>query len=673
MDPKLQIRIGADTADVDRAFQRIGGSATKLTEQISRIGAGGLAGALSLTGLTAFLSKTVNGIDALNDLSDATGSSIERLSALEGVALRTGNSFSSVQTSLVRFNGVLKEADGKNGISQALQSIGLNVAELKRLDPADALAKTAAALAGYADDGQKARLVQELFGKSVAEVAPLLKDLAEQGLGVATVTTQQAKEAERYKKELAQLGERVTTLARDITSRLIPALSDTFKVGREGGLLAGLDRFLGFDKATFDLNVLKRDSAAASAEVERVTNVLVGLSATLERDPGNENAQRRYDKLSKKLKELHAQAGKANEALKLAVVDYDPREQPAIEDALTRRLARGEDKPTIKFDPSKVGDRSPRKRPEDTLGSFITDQLNAQQKRDDALAKRDEEELQRRLDRANEFGLQLTDQTAQLTAELITDERARADVLIEIDRRRLQEQLDGTGVAGDRRLELLADIDKNIVARQALLTEQLKPEWERMLAAWADTVGSMKRFGDDFMGGFLRTGQQTWQDWAVSGKLSTRSLTDFIKSEFARLAYEQYLAQHTASLGKTILGGIIGGLGALTGNRTGSDPNGYNGTQNNPSAYVAPKLETGTNYVPHDGFKAELHEGEAVVPKKYNPAAGGQAGGNITVNQTLNIGQGVTRAEVYAAARQSRAELMEELRRSRTRGGFFEP
>jgi hypothetical protein len=37
---------------------------------------------------------------------------------------------------------------------------------------------------------------------------------------------------------------------------------------------------------------------------------------------------------------------------------------------------------------------------------------------------------------------------------------------------------------------------------------------------------------------------------------------------------------------------------------------------------LIPKLATGTNYVPQDMF-AYLHEGEAVVPKKYNPAAGG--------------------------------------------------
>ena len=37
---------------------------------------------------------------------------------------------------------------------------------------------------------------------------------------------------------------------------------------------------------------------------------------------------------------------------------------------------------------------------------------------------------------------------------------------------------------------------------------------------------------------------------------------------------------------------------------------------------MIPKLSTGTNYVEHEGL-AYLHQGEAVVPKKYNPAVGG--------------------------------------------------
>jgi len=48
-----------------------------------------------------------------------------------------------------------------------------------------------------------------------------------------------------------------------------------------------------------------------------------------------------------------------------------------------------------------------------------------------------------------------------------------------------------------------------------------------------------------------------------------------------------------------------------------------------------PKLAVGTNYVAQDGL-AYLHEGEAVVPKKYNPAAGGESGaGNREVIAAL--------------------------------------
>lgn len=47
-----------------------------------------------------------------------------------------------------------------------------------------------------------------------------------------------------------------------------------------------------------------------------------------------------------------------------------------------------------------------------------------------------------------------------------------------------------------------------------------------------------------------------------------------------------------------------------------------------------PKLAVGTNYVAGDGL-AYLHEGEAVVPKKYNPSAGGAAPDNKETNSLL--------------------------------------
>lgn len=50
---------------------------------------------------------------------------------------------------------------------------------------------------------------------------------------------------------------------------------------------------------------------------------------------------------------------------------------------------------------------------------------------------------------------------------------------------------------------------------------------------------------------------------------------------------------------------------------------GVNLTINEIKEISLPRLETGTNEVPYDNMLAVLHKGEAVVPKKYNPAIGG--------------------------------------------------
>jgi phage-related protein len=53
------------------------------------------------------------------------------------------------------------------------------------------------------------------------------------------------------------------------------------------------------------------------------------------------------------------------------------------------------------------------------------------------------------------------------------------------------------------------------------------------------------------------------------------------------------------------------------------DKLGFNITLKEISEISLPRLETGTNEVPYDNMLAVLHKGEAVVPKKYNPAVGG--------------------------------------------------
>ena len=205
-----------------------------------KTGAAGVAGALAGIGvgvsLGAFATMTkqiMDGLDAMNDLKDATGASIENISALEDVALRTGASFDTVSTALIKLNQGLNSAKAGSDTEAAIKAIGLSVKDLKQLDPAEAFRQIAVGLSGFADDANKARIVQEIFGKSLKEVAPLLKDLAEKGQLNATVTTAQAEEAEKLNKEWSAMEKNVLDLSRTITGPLITAFNEFMKKQRE--------------------------------------------------------------------------------------------------------------------------------------------------------------------------------------------------------------------------------------------------------------------------------------------------------------------------------------------------------------------------------------------------------------------------------------------------------
>lgn len=214
-------------AQVRSDLQSVGATAARLGPILS-----GLGVSLSAGATFAWVKGIANGLDALNDLRDATGSSVENLSALEDIAARTGTTIDTVGTSLVKFNTVLKDAKPGNDAGAALKALNLDIKELQNLDPAEALRQTAVALAGFADDANKARLVQELFGRSVKEVAPFLKDLAEQGKLVATVTTAQAQAAEDFNKQISALEKNAADLSRQLAGPLISALNNTAEAFR---------------------------------------------------------------------------------------------------------------------------------------------------------------------------------------------------------------------------------------------------------------------------------------------------------------------------------------------------------------------------------------------------------------------------------------------------------
>lgn len=242
----LLAKTGSFETDLNRAAKHADKRAKEIDaafQKTARNIGTALGGAISVAAVTAYTKSLIDNLDALNDVKDATGASIENISALEDVALRTGTNLDAVSGIMVKFNNVLKEADGKNAAGQALKALGLSAEELKKIDPAESLRQTAVALTNFADDGQKARLVQELFGKSVKEAAPFLKDLAEQTELVGKVTGEQAQQAEDFNKALFNLQKNATDAGRSLLQNLLPAMNEILKAFNSGGLRAGIDAF----------------------------------------------------------------------------------------------------------------------------------------------------------------------------------------------------------------------------------------------------------------------------------------------------------------------------------------------------------------------------------------------------------------------------------------------
>ncbi len=307
----LEARLAKFEQGMDRAgrlLEKLGAGATTAGGRIAEIFTGNLAAdaaAQAFQRLITFFPQVADGVLAIKDLAEATGSSVESISALDDIARRSGDSLQAVEGVLIKFNAALKEADGKNGVSQALQALGLNAKELRDLDPAEALQRTAQALNGFADDGNRARLTQELFGKGVKDAATFLRDLAEAGQLNATVTTEQAEEVDKFNKQIANLQTNVVGVGRAITSELLPPLNNWIEKVKS----ADFSKFFSLLKQEIKANV-------ASDELARVASRIESLQTTIDAGNGTPNMLRNLSNLKIEAARLTKEAMAASDAIK---------------------------------------------------------------------------------------------------------------------------------------------------------------------------------------------------------------------------------------------------------------------------------------------------------------------------------------------------------------------
>lgn len=405
---RLAVQITADTAGLASGLTAAGRQTDAFESRL-----GGLTSKLKLLGPAAIAAggafaigmvrSVANTADELSKLSARTGVAVEDLSRLQYAAGLSGVSNETLTASIDKLSrGMADAANGTGTAAEAFKAMGLSV---KNQDgtlksQSEMMSELAEKFANYADGAEKTALAQQIFGRSGAQLIPLLnsgaqglKDMADESDRLGnTISGDTAKAAERFNDNLSRMTTLAGGLARELSGPMIQSLADVtdrmIEAQRAGR------GFLGVLSSIFESSVGNRKILdQAAADIERINQAIATMLIT---SNGRLNPKQQLD-----LQNLSTE-------LQKATANYDALR--AAQDAATGEGAGGRKAPTV----SEGSKKTPQ--------SNLIDQLDAV---DAEIAKRMErrEELYiQDLERRLEFLRQSVLTEEQIAAEKHTKE-----------------------------------------------------------------------------------------------------------------------------------------------------------------------------------------------------------------------------------------------------------
>lgn len=163
----------------------------------------------------------------LQNLNQQTGASVEGLSAMQRVAQVGNHDFEGFTQQLGKTLRALKEGGEEgNKATRAFQFLGIETRDAngRFRDMGEVVPELARKLAKYADDGDKAVLVQDALGKGAERYLPLLNDIAEGTDYQSTVTAEMAAKADEAEKNIRRLNVAMGDARRELVNDLTPAI-----------------------------------------------------------------------------------------------------------------------------------------------------------------------------------------------------------------------------------------------------------------------------------------------------------------------------------------------------------------------------------------------------------------------------------------------------------------
>lgn len=605
-----------------------------------------LAAGFSLAGMSAWLRSTVEGIDSLNDLADATGDSVENLSALEDIALRTGTSMDTASSAVVKLNQALLEGsrDPDSLAGRAIKNLGLDVKALMALSPVERLQAVGRALNSFGGEN-KLEYNLALLGKSVAELAPLLKDLGETQALQAKLTTKQAEEAEKLRKEWFALQKDTLDLSRALAGPMVSAINETIEKFRQGAREGK-----GFFETLRGEQLKMLGLGPQVQSLDQMNDRLRELNSLLDSPRRLGLAIGQAPKLEAERKELAAQIASAT-AMKRALDSINDPANYGNEGRRTRVL------PPLGPDPKKPKATTARSFDEST---GMSESLAAALKLLDATDTAKIAALNAQLDqlftlrasglgpdsRVDEAIKRLRDELEQLdpAAKRARDAKAAIDELLGI----------GPDSSFSRTLDQMQELQRRLDAG-AISTDAYIAALKRLEGDWSKTMDDVgakgKEVGEEIALVFSSAAGQAITQWQGFGHLLEGIAADMAQLALREIAIKPLNSWLTDTLKGFSFASLFGSANGNAFDSRGVIPFAAGGIIDSPTLF---RFASGTGLMGEAGP-------EAIMPLRRGSdgklgVAGG--GGGITVNQVINAGAGVSRNELIAAMQVAKRETI---------------
>lgn len=246
MNMDAMLRIKADVQG-ENNIRRLGNSMQGLQGQVKNATLGfnslkgavagfgaAIAGSAIVAGLTGVVKRSIEVGDELFNLQAKTGIAANQLIAIGGAAKLADVDMATLSKGLTKLNvNLVKAAEGNDELGRKFAALGVSVkgADGQVISSDKALKQIADRFADMPDGAQKAAAAVALFGKSGAELIPLLNEgAASMEKFTFKVGEDFAARSDQFNDTITELGIKAQGFGLELTDALLPALQSILEV-----------------------------------------------------------------------------------------------------------------------------------------------------------------------------------------------------------------------------------------------------------------------------------------------------------------------------------------------------------------------------------------------------------------------------------------------------------